>query len=93
MIELDAEQVLHVRPLLSVTAGIIVLFVGKVLNQHLAIFREFNIPEPVTGGLLFSTAFGVMYLLSGIKVDFELTARDILLGLGRTAVDVTLLRG
>jgi ESS family glutamate:Na+ symporter len=52
MIELDAEQVLHVRPLLSVTAGIIVLFVGKVLNQHLAIFREFNIPEPVTGGLL-----------------------------------------
>jgi hypothetical protein len=34
-----------------------------------------------------------MYLLSGIKVDFELTARDILLGLGRTAVDVTLLRG
>ena len=34
MIELDAEQVLHVRAFLSVTAGILVLFVGKVLNER-----------------------------------------------------------
>ena len=79
MIELDAEQVLHVRPFLSVTAGIVVLFVGKALNQRLALLREYNIPEPVTGGLLFSVAFGLVYLLSGVKLDFELTARDILL--------------
>jgi glutamate:Na+ symporter, ESS family len=79
MIELDAEQVLHVRPFLSVTVGIIVLFVGKVLNQRLAALREYSIPEPVTGGLLFSAAFGAVYVLSGVKVDFELTARDILL--------------
>jgi ESS family glutamate:Na+ symporter len=79
MIVLDAEQVLHVRPFLSVTAGIVVLFVGKAINQRLAVLRKYNIPEPVTGGLLFSAAFGVVYLLSGIKVDFDLTARDILL--------------
>lgn len=79
MIALDAEQVLHVRPFLSVTAGIVVLFVGKALNKRLAALREYNIPEPVTGGLLFSLAFGVVYLFSGVKVDFELTARDILL--------------
>ena len=35
MIELDATQVLHVRAFLSVTAGILVLFVGKVLNDAL----------------------------------------------------------
>jgi len=79
MLELDAAQVLHVRPFLSVTAGILVLFVGKLLTQRLAILREYNIPEPVTGGLLFSIAFGLVYFISGIKVDFELTARDILL--------------
>ena len=79
MIELDAEQVLHVRPFLSVTAGIVVLFVGKALNERLAALRKYNIPEPVTGGLLFSVAFGMVYLFSGVKVDFELTARDILL--------------
>jgi ESS family glutamate:Na+ symporter len=79
MIELDAEQVVHVRPFLSVTTGIVVLFVGKVLNQRLSALREYNIPEPVTGGLLFSIAFGGLYLFSGFKVDFDLTARDILL--------------
>ena len=79
MIELDAEQVLHVRAFLSVTAGILVLFVGKFLNGCLAALREFNIPEPVTGGLLLAVAFGAVYLVSGIKVDFDLTARDLLL--------------
>jgi len=79
MIELDADQVLHVRPFLSVTAGIVVLFVGKALNERIAMLREYNIPEPVTGGLLFSIAFGLVYFLSGVKLDFELTARDILL--------------
>jgi len=79
MIELDADHVLHVRPFLSVTVGIVVLFVGKALNERVAILREYNIPEPVTGGLLFSIAFGLGYLASGVKLDFELTARDILL--------------
>ena len=79
MFELDAEQVLHVRAFLSVTAGILVLFAGKFLNGRLAALREFNIPEPVTGGLLLAVAFGAVYLVSGIKVDFDLTARDLLL--------------
>jgi hypothetical protein len=47
---LDAQQVLHVRPFLSVTTGIVVLFVGKTLNQRFALLREYNIPEPVTAG-------------------------------------------
>lgn len=79
MIEFDADKVLHVGPFLSVTAGIIVLFIGKALNGHLATFREYNIPEPVTGGPLFSVGFGLVYFLSGVKVDFELSARDVLL--------------
>ena len=36
MFELDAEQVLQVRPFLAVTAGIVVLFVGKALNQRVS---------------------------------------------------------
>ncbi len=79
MFDLDAQQVLHVRPFLSVTAGIVVLFVGKALNQRFAPLREYNIPEPVTGGLLFSIAFALAYLVSGVQIDFELGARDILL--------------
>ncbi|MGB8434433.1 MAG: sodium/glutamate symporter [Burkholderiales bacterium] len=79
MVEFDAERVLHVKPFLSVTAGIVVLFVGKAINERVAALREYNIPEPVTGGLLFSLAIGLVFLLSGWRIDFELTARDILL--------------
>jgi ESS family glutamate:Na+ symporter len=79
MIALDAEQVLQIRPFLSVTAGVVVLFVGKMLNARFSGLREYNIPEPVTGGILFSLSFGLVYLFSGIKVEFDLTARDVLL--------------
>ncbi len=79
MIELLTDGSWHVRPFLAVTAGILVLFIGKWLNQRLAPLREYNIPEPVTGGLLFSVGFALLYLAAGIKVVFELTARDVLL--------------
>ena len=79
MILFDAEQVLRVGAFLAVTAGVLVLFVGKAVNEHVAALRKYNIPEPVTGGLLFSVALFGVYLLSGIRVDFDLAARDILL--------------
>jgi glutamate:Na+ symporter, ESS family len=79
MVEFNPERVLHVKPFLSVTAGIVVLFVGKAINERVATLREYNIPEPVTGGLLFSLVIGMVFYLSGVQIDFELTARDILL--------------
>ncbi len=73
------DGVLHLGPFLAVTLGIIVLFVGKRINDSLSFLREFSIPEPVTGGLLFSIMFGLVYGLSGVEVEFELAARDFLL--------------
>ena len=73
------DGVLRIGPFLTVTLGIIVLFVGKRLNDAVAFLREFSIPEPVTGGLLFSVLFGIVYAASGVAVEFELAARDILL--------------
>jgi ESS family glutamate:Na+ symporter len=79
MVELGSDGALFVRPFLSVTVAIVVLFIGKALNGRIGMLREYNIPEPVTGGLLFALAFGVVYAVSGIKISFELTARDVLL--------------
>jgi glutamate:Na+ symporter, ESS family len=73
------DGLLRVESFLAVTLGIIVLFVGKRLNEKINFLREFSIPEPVTGGLLFSVLFGLLYLSSGLEVEFELRARDILL--------------
>jgi ESS family glutamate:Na+ symporter len=73
------DGVLRVETFLTVTLGITVLFVGKRLNDAVPFLRELSIPEPVTGGLLFSVVFGIVYAASGVVVEFNLTARDILL--------------
>lgn len=82
------DDAVHAGPFFSVTLGIIVLFVGKSLNQRLAFLRDFNIPEPVTGGLLFSLLLLATYLASGIEVHFELTARDVLLAYFFTTIGI-----
>ncbi len=46
--------------------AILVLFLGRWLNRHAKPLRDWNIPEPVTGGL-------------GVRVTFTMEARDILL--------------
>jgi ESS family glutamate:Na+ symporter len=59
--------------------GIIVLFVGKRVNGLVRFLQEFSIPEPVTGGLIFSVLITLLYVVTGIEIEFELKARDFLL--------------
>lgn len=73
------DGVVQCNALMTFTLGIIVLFVGKRLNDAIGFLREFSIPEPVTGGLLFSVLFLVLYSVSGLEIDFDLTIRDVLL--------------
>ena len=42
------DGILRIDTLLTVTLGIVVLFVGKRLNNAIPLLREFSIPEPVT---------------------------------------------
>ena len=79
MIEWQDGQAVLVRSFLALTTGILVLFAGKGVNRRVAILREYNIPEPVTGGLLFALAFLVIYLVTGYRITFELNVRDVLL--------------
>ncbi len=71
--------IVQVQSFLAVTIGIIVLFVGKRLNDRFSLLREFSIPEPVTGGLLASVLLGLLYFISDLEIQFDLQARDVLL--------------
>ena len=73
------DGVLQCNAYMTFTLGIIVLFVGKRLNDAIGFLREFSIPEPVTGGLLFSILFLLVYVVSGLEISFDLTSRDFLL--------------
>ncbi len=71
--------ILHFTPFFAVTLGIVVLFLGKRVNDAVSFLREFSIPEPVTGGLIVSLLVTLVYVTTGVAVEFELGARDVLL--------------
>lgn len=64
---------------LAVTIGIVVYLVGVAITRRVAFLRNFNIPEPVTGGVLAAVALWLVYLVFQVEVGFDLTTRDRLL--------------
>ncbi|MCP9820186.1 sodium/glutamate symporter [Synechococcus sp. Cruz-9H2] len=59
--------------------AIVVLAVGKWLNQRLALLRNYNIPEPVSSGLLVCLLLAIVHSVSGLEISFNLATRDFLL--------------
>ncbi|OBS97580.1 sodium/glutamate symporter [Vibrio tasmaniensis] len=73
------NNILHLGSFFAVTMGIVVLFIGRRLNQIIGFLKEFSIPEPVSGGILASLLFAALYATTSIEVQFDLFARDVLL--------------
>ncbi|MEZ9072897.1 sodium/glutamate symporter [Vibrio splendidus] len=73
------NNVLHLGSFFAVTMGIVVLFIGRRLNQVIGFLKEFSIPEPVSGGISASLLFAALYATTSIEVQFDLLARDVLL--------------
>lgn len=69
--ELDVRQ--------TVIVAILVLFIGKFLTRKVAFLQEYNIPEPVSGGLIASIVFAIIYGAFDIELQFSLAVRDTLL--------------
>jgi glutamate:Na+ symporter, ESS family len=59
--------------------AILVLALGKFLTRKMSFLREFNIPEPVTGGLLATLVFALIYSVTGWEIGFNLAVRNFLL--------------
>lgn len=70
---------IQIASFLTVTLGILVLFLGKFLNRHLRFLREFTIPEPVSGGLVVALLLALLHAVTGLDITFGMRARDLLL--------------
>lgn len=70
---------IHVPGLLTFTIAVLVFFAGAGLNRLIEPLRRWNIPEPVTGGLLAAAATLLAYGVLGVEISFTLDARDMLL--------------
>lgn len=69
----------QVPAFIAVTMGIIVYFLGAFLNRKVAFFRDFNIPEPVSGGIAVALGTWALYAWGGRQIVFDLSVRDYLL--------------
>lgn len=67
------------EPRTTLIAAILVLFLGRLLNDKISFFRTYNIPEPVTGGLVASLLVGLIYWLGNVEINFDMANRDMLL--------------
>ncbi len=72
-------QTIETPGLETFTLAIVVFFIGVGLNRLIAPLGRWNIPEAVTGGLVASLATLVLFEGLGLKVVFDLDARDTLL--------------
>lgn len=90
MMELDSRQTLIL--------AVLVLFLGRYLNKRINFLQKYNIPEPVTGGIIASVIFTAIYFAFEQSVEFSLKQRDVLLIVFFTCVGLsarfsTLLQG
>lgn len=88
--EVDSRQ--------TIIIAILVLFLGRYLNNKISFFQHYNIPEPVVGGVIASLVFSSIYFLFDTSLDFSLGQRDALLVVFFTCVGLsakfsTLLQG
>ncbi len=72
-------ETLQIPGFLTATLGFAVYLLGAEINARTAVLRQFNIPEPVTGGLLASLVVLALYLVFDIELAFDLATRDFLL--------------
>ncbi|GGE92466.1 sodium/glutamate symporter [Stappia taiwanensis] len=63
----------------SFNLAIIVYFLGIHLNRTIPVLNRYNIPEPVSGGMLVASAVLVAHLSGLGEITFSLAARDFLL--------------
>ena len=71
MLELDSRQ--------TIILAILVLALGRYLNRKIRFLREYNIPEPVSGGILASLLSAAIYFGGGTELVFDMANRDTLL--------------
>ncbi|MEM8811891.1 MAG: sodium/glutamate symporter [Pseudomonadota bacterium] len=74
-----AIETIEIDAFLALTAGIVVYFIGRSLTGRIGFLREFNIPEPVSGGLMVALGTLAVYVFLNREIVFDLQARDVLL--------------
>ena len=70
---------MQLNPLTSLLAATVVLLIGTHLNRRIGFLSRYNIPDPITGGLLFACLAALMSAVFSFRVDIDQTIKPTLL--------------
>src|SRR6516164_7377005 len=93
-----SDSLIGLDVLPSLLAACLVLLLGTIISQRVALLARYSIPSPIVGGILFAIAATVFSRFSGKSIAMANTAKsDLLLiffaSLGLTSDLRSLLRG
>ena len=60
----------------TLIAATLVLLIGRAIVKRIRFLRDFNIPEPVTGGLLAAAIVSILYYTMNITFQFDDTLKN-----------------
>jgi len=63
----------------SLLAALVVLLAGTMINRRVSILSRYNIPDPITGGLVFAAVASLVWAAAAVKVDIDQTFKPVLL--------------
>ena len=66
-------------PLSSLLAAVLVLLIGTLVNRRVGFLSKYNIPDPITGGLLFAVLASIAAAAAGFKLGIDQTIKPTLL--------------
>jgi ESS family glutamate:Na+ symporter len=66
-------------PLVSLLIAVTVLLIGTLVNRRVAFLSKYNIPDPITGGLLFAVVASAAWAATGFQVNIDQTVKPVLL--------------
>ena len=76
---LDQITQVRIEPINALILSIVVLYLGLYLNEKYRFLKDNYIPPAVTGGLICSGVVALVYVASGVEIDFDMRIRDLLL--------------
>lgn len=72
------NTVYSVGELESFLVAILVLFIGHSVNRHVPVFKKYNIPEPIVGGLIIAAIIAILHF-NQISLEFTLSMQNTLM--------------
>lgn len=75
----DKELPVTLHPVATVLVAVLVLLMGRRLRHLIPVLEKYNIPDPITGGIIAAVAFGLLEVYIDYQITFDVTMKPLLL--------------